>query len=171
MAVRFALKRNPLPLPAGELMRVPIRQRFKLHQIQQFLDALSDFRLPQPLCTRPDAQAERHVLEDSQVTEQRVMLKYESDVTRFNAFAALAGVDLEIKSGELVALLGPSGSGKTTLLRIIAGLEWPEEGQVLFDGEDSLARSVGERVPHLDEIPILLTVAFRECCIEVLPFS
>jgi sulfate transport system ATP-binding protein len=64
---------------------------------------------------------------------------------RFNAFAALAGVDLEIKSGELVALLGPSGSGKTTLLRIIAGLEWPDEGQVLFNGEDALARSVGER--------------------------
>jgi sulfate transport system ATP-binding protein len=64
---------------------------------------------------------------------------------RFKAFAALAGIDLEIKSGEFVALLGPSGSGKTTLLRIIAGLEWPDEGWVLFDGEDALARSVGER--------------------------
>ena len=64
---------------------------------------------------------------------------------RFNAFAALVGIDLDIKSGELVALLGPSGSGKTTLLRIIAGLEWPDEGQVLFDGEDALARTVGER--------------------------
>jgi len=64
---------------------------------------------------------------------------------RFKAFAALAGVDLTIESGELVALLGPSGSGKTTLVRIIAGLEWPEEGQVLFDGEDALTRSVGQR--------------------------
>jgi sulfate transport system ATP-binding protein len=64
---------------------------------------------------------------------------------RFGAFSALAGVDLEIKSGELVALLGPSGSGKTTLLRIIAGLEWPDEGRVYFDGEDALAHSVGER--------------------------
>jgi sulfate transport system ATP-binding protein len=45
----------------------------------------------------------------------------------------------------LLALLGPSGSGKTTLLRIVAGLDWPDEGQVQFDGEDALARRVGER--------------------------
>ena len=64
---------------------------------------------------------------------------------RFGAFAALAGVDLEIESGELVALLGPSGSGKTTLLRIVAGLEWPEGGQVFFNGEDASERSVRQR--------------------------
>jgi len=64
---------------------------------------------------------------------------------QFGPFAALAGVDLEIRSGELVALLGPSGSGKTTLLRIIAGLEWPDDGQVFFDGEDALARNVRDR--------------------------
>jgi sulfate/thiosulfate transport system ATP-binding protein len=64
---------------------------------------------------------------------------------RFGAFAALAGVDLEVGSGELVALLGPSGSGKTTLLRIIAGLDWPDEGEVFFDGVNALSRSVGAR--------------------------
>jgi sulfate transport system ATP-binding protein len=64
---------------------------------------------------------------------------------RFGAFPALYNVDLKIGSGELIALLGPSGSGKTTLLRIIAGLEWPNEGEVQFDGEDALGRSVGER--------------------------
>ena len=66
-------------------------------------------------------------------------------IKRFGAFAALDGVDLEIKGGELVALLGPSGSGKTTLLRIIAGLDWPDEGRILFNGEDALARSARER--------------------------
>jgi sulfate transport system ATP-binding protein len=64
---------------------------------------------------------------------------------RFGAFAALDRVNLEVRSGELLALLGPSGSGKTTLLRIIAGLDWPDEGQVLFDGEDALKRPAGER--------------------------
>ncbi|MCG5236526.1 sulfate/molybdate ABC transporter ATP-binding protein [Xanthobacter oligotrophicus] len=64
---------------------------------------------------------------------------------RFKTFTALDHVNLTIHSGELVALLGPSGSGKTTLLRIIAGLEWPDTGEVRFDGEDALSRSVRER--------------------------
>ncbi len=55
---------------------------------------------------------------------------------RFANFQALRDVSLSIDSGELVALLGPSGSGKTTLLRIIAGLETPDSGQVLFEGEN-----------------------------------
>jgi sulfate transport system ATP-binding protein len=66
-------------------------------------------------------------------------------IKRFNGFTALADVSLRVNPGELVALLGPSGSGKTTLLRIIAGLEFPTEGAVLFDGEDASARHVGQR--------------------------
>jgi len=64
---------------------------------------------------------------------------------RFGNFTALDGVDLDIDSGELIALLGPSGSGKTTLLRVIAGLEFPDCGQVLFADEDMAARAVRER--------------------------
>ncbi|MFO1070667.1 MAG: sulfate ABC transporter ATP-binding protein [Geminicoccaceae bacterium] len=64
---------------------------------------------------------------------------------RFDGFTALAGVDLKIVPGELVALLGPSGSGKTTLLRIIAGLDFATSGDVLFDGEDASGRHVGAR--------------------------
>ena len=64
---------------------------------------------------------------------------------QFKAFKALDHVSLHIPGGELVALLGPSGSGKTTLLRIIAGLDWPDSGEVRFDGQDALSRSVGER--------------------------
>jgi sulfate transport system ATP-binding protein len=63
----------------------------------------------------------------------------------FGETPALHGVSLEIKSGELVALLGPSGSGKTTLLRILAGLDFPNAGRVLFGGEDALSLTVQQR--------------------------
>jgi sulfate transport system ATP-binding protein len=64
---------------------------------------------------------------------------------RFGQFHALRDVNLHIEQGELIALLGPSGCGKTTLLRIIAGLETPDSGQVLFSGEDSTDVHVRER--------------------------
>jgi len=55
---------------------------------------------------------------------------------RFGKTVVCNNLNLDIPSGELVALLGPSGSGKTSLLRIIAGLEVPDSGSVLFHGED-----------------------------------
>lgn len=64
---------------------------------------------------------------------------------QFGSFTALNDVTLTIPSGELVALLGPSGSGKTTLLRIIAGLETPDMGRILFNGQDTTERHVRER--------------------------
>src|SRR3989338_3289008 len=63
----------------------------------------------------------------------------------FNAFKALNDINLNIQSGELVALLGPSGCGKTTLLRIIAGLETPDSGSIEFHGEDVSNHDVRDR--------------------------
>ncbi len=63
----------------------------------------------------------------------------------FGRFPALKQTSLEVGTGELVALLGPSGSGKTTLLRLIAGLEYPDSGGILYHGEDVTGKSAYQR--------------------------
>ena len=64
---------------------------------------------------------------------------------RFGNFVALDDINLDIPTGELVALLGPSGCGKTTLLRIIAGMETPDGGDVLFSGAEATHLHARER--------------------------
>ncbi|CCG09836.1 sulfate/molybdate ABC transporter ATP-binding protein [Pararhodospirillum photometricum] len=65
-----------------------------------------------------------------------MQIDIESISKDYGDFPALREVSLSINAGELVALLGPSGSGKTTLLRVIAGLEQPRAGRILFAGQD-----------------------------------
>jgi sulfate transport system ATP-binding protein len=57
----------------------------------------------------------------------------------FGDFKALDDVSIDVEGGSLTALLGPSGSGKSTLLRVIAGLEQPDTGEIVLDGEDATA--------------------------------
>jgi sulfate/thiosulfate transport system ATP-binding protein len=64
---------------------------------------------------------------------------------RFGTFQALDDVSVDVESGSLTALLGPSGSGKSTLLRIIAGLEWPNTGEIRLAGEDATALTPQKR--------------------------
>ncbi len=59
---------------------------------------------------------------------------------RFKKVVAVNRVDLEVAQGEMLTLLGPSGCGKTTTLRCIAGLEKPDEGDIVIDGKPMLSR-------------------------------
>jgi multiple sugar transport system ATP-binding protein len=64
---------------------------------------------------------------------------------RFGATEVIRDLTLSVRDGELFALLGPSGSGKSTLLHLIAGLEAPSSGCILFDGRDVTALQPRER--------------------------
>jgi len=64
---------------------------------------------------------------------------------KFGSNPALRGLDLDIKDGEFFVLLGQTGAGKTTTLRVVAGLENPDAGQVLINGQDMAGRNAAER--------------------------
>ena len=63
----------------------------------------------------------------------------------FGIFQALKTMDLDIADGEFMALLGPSGCGKSTTMNMIAGMEEPTSGRILFDGRDMARIPMGQR--------------------------
>ncbi|MFI5489874.1 ABC transporter ATP-binding protein [Micromonospora echinaurantiaca] len=66
----------------------------------------------------------------------RGAIRLEELTRSYGRTRALDGIDLEVRAGELLTLVGPSGSGKSTVLRLIAGLDRPDGGRVLVDGQD-----------------------------------
>src|SRR5215218_8673487 len=86
----------------------------------------------------------------------------------FGDFLALDDVSIDVRSGQLTALLGPSGGGKSTLLRVIAGLDTADAGTVRIEGEDATAlppqrRGVGFVFQHyaaFKHLSVFRNVAF-----------
>jgi sulfate/thiosulfate transport system ATP-binding protein len=74
-----------------------------------------------------------------------VSVTVENIEKEFGIYPALRGASMKVLAGELMAILGPSGSGKTTLLRVVAGLEQPDAGRVMFDDLDAATLSLRER--------------------------
>ncbi|NQZ58308.1 MAG: ATP-binding cassette domain-containing protein, partial [Lentisphaeraceae bacterium] len=77
----------------------------------------------------------------------------------------LQKLSLDVKKGEFLALMGPSGSGKTTLLNLLAGIDTPERGQLIFQGEDiarfnrkKLCRFRAEHVGYIFQLYHLIPV-------------
>ena len=70
------------------------------------------------------------------MTRDRALLEVEGVSKNFGALAALAGISLTVRPGEVFSVIGPNGAGKSTLFNVISGLHAPTSGRVLFKGED-----------------------------------
>ena len=63
------------------------------------------------------------------------LLSFRGMVKQLGGTLAVAGVDLDIYSGEIHALLGANGAGKSTLIKLLAGIHKPDKGEILFRGQ------------------------------------
>ena len=78
------------------------------------------------------AHVMQHTLNGSTLKPGDVQLEVENVKLRFGGVTALAGVSLEVKQSEIIAIIGPNGAGKTSLLNCISGLYRPQEGRITF---------------------------------------
>lgn len=78
---------------------------------------------------------------------EEALIEFKNIVKKFDGQLVLKGINLDIYENEFVTLLGPSGCGKTTLLRILGGFLKPDEGSVIFDGEE-----IGNLPPYEREL-------------------
>ncbi len=77
--------------------------------------------------------------EAKSVKDSRPFIEIKNISKSFDSFVAVNSINLEIKEGEIFALLGSSGCGKSTLLRMLAGLETPTNGEIIVDGQNMAA--------------------------------
>lgn len=81
-------------------------------------------------------RGEPSVFAAAQPEERRAELEVKSLTLRFGGITAVNKVNIDVHSGELVAVIGPNGAGKTSLLNCITGYYKPQEGEILFNGHD-----------------------------------
>ena len=81
-------------------------------------------------------RGEPSIFASARPEERRAELKILDLTLRFGGITALNKIELEVHSGELVAVIGPNGAGKTSLLNCVTGYYKPQEGQIFFNGED-----------------------------------
>jgi ABC-type branched-subunit amino acid transport system ATPase component/ABC-type branched-subunit amino acid transport system permease subunit len=102
--------------------------------------------LPRPptvaIATMPEQQA------PAPVAPGAVLLDCKGVRLAFRGVTALAGVDLEVRAGEILGLVGPNGSGKSTLINVVSGYYRPDGGRIAFAGRD-LAQEAGHRIARL----------------------
>ena len=104
--------------------------------------------IPIPLPWRPNGDL--RVVAESEATpaegppSNRALLRIDNVSKRFRGLAALAGVSLDIREGEIHGVIGPNGSGKTTLFNVISGIYRPTGGRVELDGRDLAGRTAYE---------------------------
>lgn len=89
------------------------------------------------------AEAATTMLEPSAAEPAPAVLRGARVAKHFEGVTALAGVDIEVRRGEILGLIGPNGSGKTTLLNVISGIYVPSDGDISFDGN-----TIAGRRPH-----------------------